>query len=75
MDSSNLKEENKDENKLPKDNSEFNLSLVPYVVLAVLRVVLTVIPQTGYIQPDEYFQSIEIVNGKKVLHYLNVVIK
>lgn len=57
-------EENKDENKLPKNKSEFNLSLVPYVLLAVFRVVLTVIPQTGYIQPDEYFQSIEIVNGK-----------
>ncbi|XP_078048022.1 phosphatidylinositol glycan anchor biosynthesis class Z [Augochlora pura] len=35
----------------------------PYWLLAALRIVLTLIPQTGYIHPDEYFQSIEVVSG------------
>jgi hypothetical protein len=43
---------------------DVNLSLAPYTLLVFLRVVLTLLPQTGYIQPDEYFQSIEIINGK-----------
>ncbi|XP_034183919.2 phosphatidylinositol glycan anchor biosynthesis class Z [Osmia lignaria lignaria] len=34
-----------------------------YWVLAALRIILTLIPQTGYIHPDEYFQSIEIISG------------
>ncbi|KAF5279809.1 hypothetical protein FQA39_LY18231 [Lamprigera yunnana] len=36
----------------------------PYLCLAVLRVILTCLPQTGYIHPDEYFQSIEAIAGK-----------
>lgn len=40
------------------------LSLAPYWFLVVVRIVLALLPQTGYIQPDEYFQSIEIVTGK-----------
>lgn len=48
----------------------YNSSLAPYILLAVLRVLLTLVPQTGYIQPDEYFQSIEIVNGKSHQKYL-----
>ncbi|XP_076657249.1 GPI mannosyltransferase 4 isoform X2 [Halictus rubicundus] len=35
----------------------------PYWFLAILRIILTLIPQTGYIHPDEYFQSIEVVSG------------
>lgn len=34
-----------------------------YWVLAALRFFLTLVPQTGYIHPDEYFQSIEVVSG------------
>lgn len=58
--------------KTPKENKEppsyewftdMNLSLVPYWFLAFLRVVITLLPQYGYIHPDEYFQSVEIVAG------------
>lgn len=41
-----------------------NLSLIPYWFLVALRIALTLVPQTGYIHPDEYFQSIEVLNGK-----------
>ncbi|XP_053996200.1 GPI mannosyltransferase 4 isoform X1 [Hylaeus anthracinus] len=34
-----------------------------YWILASLRIILTLIPQTGYIHPDEYFQSIEVISG------------
>jgi hypothetical protein len=58
--------------KKPKQNNapptcewyaDMNLSLVPYWFLALLRVVITLLPQNGYIHPDEYFQSVEIVAG------------
>ncbi|GLH15014.1 GPI mannosyltransferase 4 [Gryllus bimaculatus] len=39
------------------------LNLVPYWFLAALRIVLTLLPQIGYIHPDEYFQSLEVVAG------------
>lgn len=32
-------------------------------LLVVLRIALTLVPQTGYIHPDEFFQSIEVVAG------------
>lgn len=55
-------------NRFIKDNvdqrSSIKLNLVPYWLLAFLRFVLTVIPQNGYIHPDEYFQSIEVVAGE-----------
>lgn len=35
--------------------------------LAFLRVFLAVAPQTGYIHPDEYFQSLEVVVGELML--------
>lgn len=35
-----------------------------YWFLAALRIILTLIPQTGYIHPDEYFQSIEVISGE-----------
>lgn len=34
-----------------------------YVVLVILRVCLVFLPQTGYIHPDEFFQSVEIATG------------
>ncbi|XP_069671415.1 GPI mannosyltransferase 4 [Periplaneta americana] len=63
----NVKRERKDKNNGPPAYdelyTEMNLSLVPYWFLAALRVVITVIPQYGYIHPDEYFQSVEVVAG------------
>lgn len=35
-----------------------------YYLLAALRIILVLVPQTGYIHPDEYFQSIEVLSGK-----------
>ncbi|XP_014284013.1 GPI mannosyltransferase 4 [Halyomorpha halys] len=46
------------ENKAP-----INLSLAPYWFLVILRIALIFIPQDGYIHPDEYFQSLEILNS------------
>lgn len=34
-----------------------------YYVLAVLRVCLVFVPQFGYIHPDEFFQSFEVMAG------------
>lgn len=34
-----------------------------YLFLAFLRVVFIFIPQTGYVHPDEFFQTTEIING------------
>lgn len=34
-----------------------------YWILAALRIVLTFVSQTGYIHPDEFFQSIEVISG------------
>ncbi|XP_057381418.1 GPI mannosyltransferase 4-like [Daphnia carinata] len=35
-----------------------------YLLLCFVRIVLTLLPQTGYIHPDEYFQSTEILAGR-----------
>ncbi|KAJ8950797.1 hypothetical protein NQ314_007783 [Rhamnusium bicolor] len=32
--------------------------------LIILRIILVCIPQTGYIHPDEFFQSVEVLAGK-----------
>lgn len=34
-----------------------------YWFWAALRLILTLIPQTGYIHPDEYFQTVEVFAG------------
>lgn len=34
-----------------------------YWVFAAFRILLTFLPQTGYIHPDEYFQAIEVISG------------
>ncbi|XP_031633791.1 GPI mannosyltransferase 4 isoform X2 [Contarinia nasturtii] len=36
-----------------------------YIFLAVLRVCLVFLPQSGYIHPDEFFQSVEIPTGEE----------
>ncbi|XP_053687746.1 GPI mannosyltransferase 4 [Sabethes cyaneus] len=38
-------------------------SLVSYYILCFLRVALVFVPQTGYIHPDEFFQSVEVMAG------------
>lgn len=38
-------------------------SLIVYWILAGFRILLTLLPQTGYLHPDEYFQSIEVIAG------------
>lgn len=35
-----------------------------YWVLAGARVLLTLVPQTGYLHPDEFFQNVEVVAGE-----------
>jgi Alg9-like mannosyltransferase family len=42
-----------------------NIKLKTYWVLVVLRFFLAIVPQNGYIQPDEFFQSVEVVAGKE----------
>lgn len=49
---------------LKDDPATIKLNLAPYWLLAVLRFALTLLPQTGYVHPDEYFQSIEVVAGE-----------
>lgn len=41
-----------------------NVSLFMYYFFVVIRIVLVFIPQYGYIHPDEFFQSSEIVSGE-----------
>ncbi|XP_063993166.1 GPI mannosyltransferase 4 [Diachasmimorpha longicaudata] len=38
---------------------------LPYWICAGLRIVLTLLPQTGYIHPDEFFQSVEVIAGDR----------
>lgn len=37
-----------------------------YLVLAFFRIAFIFIPQTGYVHPDEFFQSTEIINGMNI---------
>lgn len=47
-----------------KETNGFQKEIIPYWIFGALRVVLTILPQTGYIHPDEYFQSIEVIAGE-----------
>lgn len=38
--------------------------LLTYWLLVVIRIVLVFLPQHGYIHPDEFFQSTEVVAGE-----------
>lgn len=44
-----------------------NKNVRTYFVLAIVRVLLVFIPQFGYIHPDEFFQSMEVMAGKELL--------
>lgn len=35
-----------------------------YLLTILIRIVLVFMPQTGYIHPDEYFQTVEPMAGK-----------
>nr|CAD7405165.1 unnamed protein product [Timema poppensis] len=43
--------------------SKLDHSLAPYWLWAGLRILFTVWPQSGYIHPDEFFQSVEVIAG------------
>lgn len=53
--------------KMDKNTPEGNShsELIIYAGLACTRIFLALAPQTGYIHPDEYFQSLEVVLGSK----------
>lgn len=40
------------------------ISLWSYFFFIVIRIVLVFIPQYGYIHPDEFFQTTEVISGK-----------
>ena len=48
-------------------SADYHLSLVPYWFLVALRIFIAILPQNGYIHPDEYFQSLEVVAGSSRL--------
>lgn len=37
---------------------------VHYIFMVLIRIVLVFLPQTGYIHPDEFFQTVEPMAGK-----------
>jgi len=37
--------------------------------LGALRVFLVLLPQSGYIHPDEYFQSVEVLAGNLLIYF------
>lgn len=47
-----------------KSRSTKNFSLYTYFLLVVIRIVLVFVPQYGYIHPDEFFQTSELIAGK-----------
>lgn len=40
-----------------------NSNLFSYYFLCVLRFAIALVPQIGYIHPDEFFQTVEVVGG------------
>lgn len=42
-----------------------NFHFFTYFLFIVIRIVLVFIPQCGYIHPDEFFQTTEVINGKE----------
>ncbi|XP_067627752.1 GPI mannosyltransferase 4 [Eurosta solidaginis] len=50
-------------NQLLLRHREIDENWYLYLFFAVLRIVLVFIPQKGYIHPDEFFQSVEVMTG------------
>lgn len=48
--------------KTKSENEDTNTKI--YIVFVFLRILMTLLPQSGYIHPDEFIQSIEVVGGK-----------
>lgn len=46
-------------------NHTKNKYLRTYYLLIVLRVCLVFVPQLGYIHPDEFFQTTEVIMGEQ----------
>ncbi|XP_043671977.1 GPI mannosyltransferase 4 [Vespula pensylvanica] len=46
-----------------KPISPIKRKMKSYWILAIFRILLTFVPQSGYIHPDEYFQAIEVISG------------
>lgn len=40
-----------------------------YLLFAVIRILVTIMPQPGYVHPDEYFQSIDVLLGNQDCWY------
>lgn len=36
-----------------------------YIILVLVRICLVFVPQLGYIHPDEFFQSVEVIVGEQ----------
>ena len=51
-------------NSETKETNSVQKKIIPYWIFAAVRIILTLLPQTGYIHPDEYFQSIEVIAGQ-----------
>lgn len=49
-----------------------NFSLVTYFFLVVIRIALVFIPQIGYIHPDEFFQTSEVITGKSAIFTVKI---
>lgn len=45
-----------------------------YWVLVGVRFLLTIIPQRGYIHPDEFFQNVEVIAGMFTIYIMYVQI-
>ena len=43
-----------------------DLELGNYWYWVMLRIILTLLPQTGYIHPDEFFQTVEVFAGELI---------
>lgn len=52
----------KEKEKFRVNNKNFHF--FTYFLFVVIRIVLVFIPQYGYIHPDEFFQTTEVINGK-----------
>lgn len=58
-------------NSYIKSIKDKNTSLFTYFVLCVVRILLVFLPQIGYIHPDEFFQTVEVVSGNFLLIFIN----
>lgn len=54
-------------NSYLKSIKDKNTSLFTYFVLCAVRVLLVFLPQIGYIHPDEFLQTVEVVSGDYLL--------